>query len=97
MIGHLLLSAVYADGDHGCLDVTPLDDHLDVVDQLLVIDERCPVHLVTFCILKSIMNYKSILKAPLQISFEVLLKVPLQAPFEVLLEVLLEVLIEVLI
>ena len=30
MMSHLLLSAVYADGDHGCLDVTPLDDHLDV-------------------------------------------------------------------
>ena len=48
MITNLLLSAIYADGDNRCLDVvTALDDHLDVVNELLVVDERAPVQLIS--------------------------------------------------
>ena len=43
MITNLLLTAIDADGDNRCLDVTPLDDPHDVVDQLLVVDECAPV------------------------------------------------------
>ena len=47
MITNLLLSAINADGDNRCLDVTALDDHLDVVNELLVVDEGAPVQLIS--------------------------------------------------
>ena len=47
MITNLLLTAVDADRDNRCLDVTALDDHLDVVNELLVVDERAPVQLIS--------------------------------------------------
>ena len=42
-VTYLLFSSVEANGDIRCLDVTTLDDHLQVVDELAVIDKCAPV------------------------------------------------------